>query len=255
MSRPDEQQTDEQVVTMWTPFSASVDKDYDFTPDGPLFRILHPFLRGLVFYVAYPFFAIHDRIQVHGAQYLKGLSGGAVTVCNHVHFFDCVFLARCCRSHDAYFLSLKSNFEIPIVRHLIRGLGALPIPEDRGGMMAFRRGIKTHLAQGHFIHVYPEGVLHPYYNGVRAFRRGAFTFACESGVPVLPFVITYRPRTGISRLWNDKPYLTINILPPIWPDPAKGRRAATEELEEKVQAAMVACAKSQNSWLHIPPSK
>ena len=68
--------------------------------------------------------------------------------------------------------------------------------------------------------MYPEGILYPYYNGLRRFRNGAFKIAADCGCGVTPAVITFRKRKGLYRLFRRKP------CPP---DSASPRPAGPEE--------------------------
>ncbi len=68
-------------------------------------------------------------LRVRGRENLEGAQGGVVTVCNHIHPLDCVMVACALRGRQTYFVSLKSNLEIPVIGRLVRLLGALPLPE------------------------------------------------------------------------------------------------------------------------------
>ena len=46
--------------------------------------------------------------------------------------------------------------------------------------------------------MYPEGILYPRYNGIRTFKRGAFSLAYECNVPVIPYVIRYVEPEGLE---------------------------------------------------------
>ena len=94
------------------------------------------------------------------------------------------------------------------------------------------------VAGGNWIHYYPEVVLHPYYQGIRGFKRGAFLTACEAGVPVIPMVISYRHPGGIAGLLRRKPCLTLKILPPVAPPSGGNKRVQTMQLMDTVYNVM-----------------
>ena len=214
-----------------------IDADYSYRLHGaaPLLRAL---LRWLVLIVFGPLFALWGW-RVCGKEHLKGLPGGAVTVCNHVHPLDCVRLACALFSHQMYFLSLKANLELPVAGRLVRLLGGLPLPETAAGGVHLTRTIRALLDQGALVQIYPEGVLVPYCTALRPFARGAFYYAVDSGAPVLPCVLVPRPRTGWRRFTGKKPLLQLAVLPPVYPQPGP-RRAAAAALQQQVTAAMQA---------------
>ena len=219
------------------PSRLNIDADYTYRLHGaaPLLRAL---LRWLVLLVFGPLFALWGW-RVCGKEHLKGLPGGAVTVCNHVHPLDCVRLACALFSHQMYFLSLKSNLELPVAGCLVRLLGGLPLPETAAGGAHLTRTIRDLLAQGAFVQIYPEGVLVPYCTALRPFARGAFYYAAQCGAPVLPCVLVTCPRTGWRRFTGRNPLLQLVILPPVYPQPG-ARRAAAAALQQQVAAAMQA---------------
>lgn len=117
----------------------------------------------------------------------------------------------------------------PGIRHLVRLLGGVPIPTTAHAMGAFAQAVRELLERGEVVHLFPEGILAPYYDGVREFHRGAFTFACESQVPVIPFVISYCP-VPPERPFHKKPYLHLHVLPPVYPRSGVNRREESERL-------------------------
>lgn len=72
--------------------------------------------------------------------------------------------------------------------------------------------------------IYPEGVLRFYYPGIRRFKNGAFAYAYDNNVPLLPSVITYAQPTGLHRLFKRKPCLRLTVLPPVYPDVSRPKR-------------------------------
>jgi 1-acyl-sn-glycerol-3-phosphate acyltransferase len=239
--------SDQEVVHLWQAFPFEVTPDYAFFPDDPVFKAAHLAMDYLVYAVFAPIDALAFGLKIQGRENLAVLrETGAVTVANHVHILDCIFSASALRKPMPAFLSQASNFRVPIIRRLVRILGALPLPEDAAGLRALNAAVADHLRGGGVVHVYPEGVLIPYSRGIRPFRRGAFAFAADAGVPVLPMVITYRRPAGAYRLYKKKPLLTLTILPPLWPDPALAKGPASRELLSRTRQAMAAAFQAEN---------
>lgn len=226
------------IVKMWTPLPFHVKDSYHFFPSNPFFLLGGGLVRLLIYLLVVLFIKPVWGLKIEGRKNLKAVKGGAVTVCNHVHLLDCVMVSYVLRCRNVCFPTLESNFRIPFIRHIIRLLGGIPIPESGQGFKRFMEATGSWVARGNWIHYYPEVVLHPYYQGIRGFKRGAFLTACEAGVPVIPMVISYRHPGGVAGLMRRKPCLTLKILPPIKPPACENKRQQTIELMDTVYETM-----------------
>lgn len=137
-----------------------------------------------------------------------------------------------------YYPTLESNFGIPVVRHLIKLLHALPIPKSVRAKTKFFEAINGLLQDGKTIHFYPEGSLWPYYEKLRHFKDGAFHFAVENNVPIIPMVYMFQESTGILRYIKKKPSITLTILEPIYPDKNTNKAEAIEKLKQETYKNM-----------------
>lgn len=187
---------------------------------------------------------VYNRIffglKVIGLQNLQNIESGAVTVCNHVNILDCTMVACQVNDRPIFFPTLDSNTKMPFIGFLVKKLGGFPIPRKEADCAAFRRKVGTLLNKGSFVHFFPEGHLVPYDTGLRDFKRGAFTFAYDSGVPIIPIIITYREKDGLRRFFRRKPSLNLEILPPVYPDLNNPRREEISYLLERCKTAMEA---------------
>lgn len=236
-----------EVLHMWTPYHTQVGADYDFVPRNPVFRLFSVLLWRLVLLVFPLYNRLFFHLRVKGREKLKGFKGGGVTICNHVHVLDCTMVACCFRTRKLHWPTLKTNIDIPVISTLVRLLGGIPIPRGPHALSQFSFVVKQLLDKGEMVHIYPEGILAPYYSSIRSFRRGAFAYAYDSNVPVIPMVITYRePRHALSRFFHRKPLLQMNILDPIYPRQEGDRREQIDLLRENCFQAMYACAQREN---------
>lgn len=117
-----------------------------------------------------------------------------------------------------YFTTNEDNLKIPFIRHLIKVLNAIPIPKKKGNLKRFSREINNLLKQNKIVQFYPEASLWPYYNKIRNFKNGAFKIAATNNVPIIPIRYTYREPKGLIGFIKKKPFITLNILSPIYPD-------------------------------------
>jgi 1-acyl-sn-glycerol-3-phosphate acyltransferase len=196
--------------------------------------------RSIVRAIVVPFQFIALGFRIRGRENLRELGrSGAVSICNHIHMVDCTMVDEAFYDRRMYYLTLEDSFKIPVVRELIRGLGAVPIPRTPGKMSELFSEMSKAVRSGSFVQVYPEGTLRPYCTKLRSFRDGAFKLAVDSGAPIVPAVLTLRARRGLYRLYKRKACLSLHIMPPMYPDTAlPTRKEAIEELRDRCKAAM-----------------
>lgn len=217
--------------TGYRPIPLEIDDDYTFLERGWWFRLVSGAFRRFAYAVLKVYNRLFFGLRVRGKENLQGIEGGAVTICNHVNMIDCTFVGCQCGKKKPYFPTLKSNLEIPFIRKLVEYLGGFPIPETPKAFRSFSRKIEEMLREGKWVHLFPEGHLIPYCPELREFKRGAFGYACRCGVPVIPFVVTYRENTGLRLLLRRNPSLDLTILPPVYPRADAGREESVRLME------------------------
>ena len=229
----------EHVFHMWEPLPFSVKPGYDYRRTGLLARGCYHAIRVLVSIILALFNRFAFGFRITGRNHLKALGDlGFVSVCNHVHPMDCTMVGLALLPKRLYYVSLARNFKIPVIRHLIRFLGAVPLADNPCGVKELFHEMKASLEIGDAVQMYPEGILYPYYDGLREFKPGAFYLAVSANVPVLPMLITYEQPRGLMRLYKKKPCLTLNILPAIYPVPGANRKVEACRLMELTKQSM-----------------
>ena len=193
--------------------------------------------------LAMPFLLLIDKVwlglRVKGLKNVRGIRGGFVTVCNHVHPMDSTMVGLSLFPRQVFFPTLDANTHLKVAGTFVRALGGLPIPMSTAGLPRFFAALERTIARGGCVHFFPEGELVPYDTQLRPFQRGAFHLALRQRAPVLPMVVTYRPTRGIARLWRRRPCMTLVIGKPLYsidngPSPAAEARlrdAAHREME------------------------
>lgn len=229
----------ENVIHMYTPFAFDIDDDYDYRRTSVLHSICFFFIHTLVIVLLYPYFAVVNGLRVRGRENMRAMRGkGAVTICNHIHILDSPMVSCGIGLRRTYYVTLASNFCIPVVRHLVRWLGGVPLGQTPPQIKHMFSEMETALHDGKIVHMYPEGVLIPYCKELRGFRRGTFLMAAQSGVPVLPMVFTFRAPRGIGKRFRRKPLITLEILPAVFPDESLPMHRRSQKLLEDCYAAM-----------------
>ncbi|WP_433614500.1 glycosyltransferase [Dactylosporangium sp. CA-139114] len=199
---------------------------------GRLFRLVS---NAFYYAVAIPLLFLWTRVilgvRTEGEKRLPR-TGGALTVCNHVHLLDSVLVGLAVFPRRPVFTAAPVNLENRWYGGLVRLLGGIAVPRTPAGLPAFFSELQLFLAQGRIVHFFPEGELRPYDTGLRDFKQGAFHLAAQARVPVVPLSIRFRPPTGPARLLRRKPTMVIVVGEPIVPtltDPRVDRRIRMEQ--------------------------
>lgn len=233
---------EEHQLHMWEPLKFEIPEDYDYQRRAWYKRLGSILFRGIVTIILAVYNYLALGVHIEGRENVRALKGrGAVAVCNHVHPMDCTLVDNAVLPKRVYYVTLDTNFRIPLVRHIIRWLGGVPMSRSPRQILTLFSQMEEAMARGAVVQVYPEGVLVPYDGQLRNFHNGAFRMAVEAGVPVLPMVITQEPPRGFFRLYKRKPCLRLHILPPVEADPGLTRREAIAWLNNAARSAMTAC--------------
>lgn len=173
-----------------------------------------------------------------GLKNLRGIYGGFVTVCNHVHPLDSTMVGLSLFPRQVFFPTLAANTRLKLAGPLVRALGGCPIPDSIGGLTRFFAGLERTLERGGCVHFFPEGELVPYSENLRPFQSGAFHLALRRRVPVVPMVLTYRETRGIARLWRRRPSMTLVVDKPMYSIDNEPTAEAQDRLKEAVYQEM-----------------
>jgi len=137
------------------------------------------------------------RPQAEGTEHVPR-SGAAIIASNHLSAADWVFMPLSLRRRVTFLAKAEyftgSGVKGFLQRAFFSGAGQVPI--DRSSASAAEDAIRTGLRilrEGKVLGIYPEGTRSP--DG-RLFRgkTGVARMALETGVPVVPVAMVYRPR-------------------------------------------------------------
>ena len=178
--------------------------------------------------------------EIRGIENYRHLSSGAVITCNHFNAMDSFAMEIAYRKSRQYarrFFRVirEGNYtSFPgFYGFLMRNCNTLPLSSNPTTMKKFLKSVNRLLQKGHFILVYPEQSMWWNYKKPKPLKRGAFSFAAEANVPVLPCFITM----------EDSPYpgeggfpvqeYTIHVLNPIYPKDGLTKAENTRYLMEE----------------------
>lgn len=115
------------------------------------------------------------------------LDGPVLAVSNHLHNADPV-LTVLAFPRPVHYMTKKEAFAIPVIRTILRGVGAFPVDRGKADRSAIRRADAA-LHQGIAVGMYPEGT-RSITRALRHAHSGAGLIALTSAAPVLPVVVT-----------------------------------------------------------------
>ncbi|WP_432987414.1 glycosyltransferase [Dactylosporangium sp. CA-233914] len=203
-------------------------------PAGYAGRVYRLLSNAFYYAIAIPLLFLWTRVilgvRTEGDNRLPR-TGGALTVCNHVHLLDSALVGLALFPRRPVFTAAPINLDNRWYGGLVRLLGGVAVPRSPAGLPSFFSELELFLAQGRIVHFFPEGELKPYDTSLRDFKRGAFHLAAQARVPVVPLSIRFTPPAGVGRMFRRKPTMVIVIGEPIVPtmtDPRSDRRIRME---------------------------
>jgi 1-acyl-sn-glycerol-3-phosphate acyltransferase len=119
------------------------------------------------------------------------------------------------------------------IRWLVMDLGALPIPSDLHKMAQFNDAMAHAVEHKHWVAIYPEAHIWPYYTGIRSFPAVSFRYPVKFNCPVFAYTMTFQKRKH-----SDKPKITVYVDGPFIPDANLPQKQAAQKLRDEVFAAM-----------------
>lgn len=209
----------------------TITKDYNYRIKNPITKVLS-FLLNIVAMMVLPvvLFVNHGLI-IKGRRNLRGLKTGAVSISNHALLLDGPIVAQALFPKRVIFHSAEQTFKIPFIRHLVRMLGCIPIPNNISARSGYIKATNEFLAEGKIVQVYPEASMWPYYNKIRPFKTGAFHFAVRNNVPIIPLSINFRQPKGLLKHFKvGEKLVTVHIGKPIYPKTDLPFKESVDEL-------------------------
>jgi 1-acyl-sn-glycerol-3-phosphate acyltransferase len=232
-----------------------LDENYPFYDRSFPFRWkrfwLHVGISTLVFTISPVRFALKIEGRSVLVRYRNELKNGAITVANHMHRWDFLMILQAIRWRRLYFPAWKQNLLGPD-RNLIRLAGGIPVPDDLSGMKYFNKAIDDIIQEKKWLHVFPESANWPYYPYIRPFKKGMFSIAYKYNLPLLPMSFSYRPATGIYKVFKKNlPLITLRLGEPLFPDLSLPRKEAVNLLRRQCHEEICRLAgfePGENPW-------
>lgn len=180
---------------------------------------------------------------------MKLFKNGAITISNHVYRWDFLAVLQAIRFRRAWFPAWPENL-CTSDKALIRNAGGIPVPSTISGMGAFNKAFDELHEKKQWLHVFPEAASWNYYQYIRPFKKGAFTFAYKYQLPVIPMAFSYRKPNAFEKIFTGGlPCITLNVGEPIIPDMELSRKQCVTKLREECHKKIVELAGlDSNPW-------
>lgn len=157
---------------------------------------------------------------IEGIENALSVESGAIITCNHFHPFDTFSIEHILQEAGSekklYKVMREGNFtNFPRPLNLyFKYDNTLPLSQNKETMQMFDKSLKTILERGDLALVCPEQSMWMGYKKPKPMKYGAFKWATENNVPVIPTFITQREVEGNGQAQA----YTIHIGTPIYPD-------------------------------------
>ena len=219
------------------------DETYPYLDPSLKFKIWHFLIYLTTWLVVFPVNRIRFGLRIEGREKIrknrKLFTNGLMTVCNHVHRWDMICVLQAMRYRKAWVPMWADPFNGKD-GFLMKHIGGIAIPDNYRGLRKFDQALDELHSRKQWIHIFPESCSWPFYAPLRPFKTGAFNMAYKYALPILPMIISFRPRTGWRRFFGKgEPLLTIHVGDPIVPDLNAARKEEVARLRDFAHTAML----------------
>ena len=179
--------------------------------------------------------------EIKGIENLSKVKSGAIVTCNHFNPFDCFTIEKVFRLsgqietkrlHKVIREGNYTNFP-GLYGFLFKNCDTLPLSSNKRTMVEFMKAVDVLLQKGDFILIYPEQSLWWNYRKPKPLKKGAYKFAVNNGVPVIPCFITMEDTEVMDGDGFPVQAYTIHVEAPIYPDKDKSKAENIEAMMQK----------------------
>ena len=183
--------------------------------------------------------------EVRGIENFDAVEGGKIVTCNHFSVGDNYAVWVALRDHMdgklLYKVIREGNYTNPPKPFglFMRHCNTLPLSSQTSTMRKFLRAVKTLLARGETILIYPEQSMWWNYRKPKPMQDGAFTLAVQNKAPIVPIFITMEDSDVPDGDGFFVQEYTVHILPAIYPDKDLPNAEAREAMKQENYRAWV----------------
>lgn len=209
-----------------------VDDKFVYIPKNIFFKIFSFFVRCIMITLGPLLVKIVYHLKVEGRKNLKGVKK-AITVSNHVLVLDVLINRTATFGHKQYVTGATFNNRKGLGPFLKAG-GLFVFGETFTAQKNLNKAIETVLQKDCYVHFYSEQALWKNYEKSRPFKIGAFRFASNLNLPIIPITICFRKPPKFM-FWRKNKFVTAIIGKPIYPNNELSRREKEQDLLSRAQ--------------------
>ncbi|MBQ7387381.1 MAG: 1-acyl-sn-glycerol-3-phosphate acyltransferase [Clostridia bacterium] len=190
---------------------------------------------------------INANTEIVGIDNALSVTGGAVITSNHYNVVDNTvirhMLTKCRREKRLSIVIQESNvFMNGYFGFLMRNCKTLPVSGSAEYMSKrLKPALGRLLLGGEQILLYPEAEMWFNYRKPRGSMEGAYYYAAEFGVPVIPTFTEMRECEGIDAQGFKCVRHILHVMPPIYPRSELAKRARYLDMKERDDTAKREC--------------
>ena len=192
-------------------------------------------------------FMINSETEIVGLENLALVKDGAIITSNHFNPMDCTLtwlMAMCAgRDNELSIVVQESNiFMKGFFGFLMRNCNTMPVSSNLSYMAKnLKPALGERLGKGELVLIYPEQEMWFNYKKPRDFRIGAYHYAAEFGVPIIPCFAEMRESEELDDCGFYKIKYVFHVMPPIYPDESLPQRERRERMHQLDKAAKREC--------------
>ena len=185
--------------------------------------------------------------ETKGLENFLAVKGGAIITCNHFNMCDNYAVNRVLmpylKNKRFYKVIREGNYTgfKGLLGFLFRNCNTLPLSSNMETMKKFMNAVKVLLEKGEKILIYPEQGMWWNYRKPRPCKNGAFKFAVNNNVPIIPCFITMEDSEYIGPDGFNIQAYTINFMPAIYPKADLDKKANIEYMKDANYNAWKEC--------------
>ena len=185
--------------------------------------------------------------KIIGIENALAVNGGAIITQNHFNILDNtvarLLALECEKGKNFHIVIQETNaFMKGYFGFLMRNCNTLPVSRSASYMAKnLKPTIKSILDGEGFILIYPEQEMWFNYKKPRDLRDGAYHYAAEFGVPIIPTFVTMENSEELGDDGFYKQQYTLHVMRPIYPDKELSVRENREMMKAADMAAKRAC--------------
>lgn len=182
--------------------------------------------------------------EIVGLENVADIKGGAIITSNHFNYMDNTvirLLAYECKKRKRFHIVVQQTnvFMDGYFGFLMRNCNTLPVSDSMSYMgKNLKPALAKLLGRGDFVLIYPEQEMWFNYRKPRDLRKGAYHFAVQADVPIIPCFVEMRNLDEYDELGMKRVKHILHIMPPIYPDknlPERERCIAMLEADRRAK--------------------